>query len=479
MRSFLNNLFRSFRTTKTARPPRRATLQLEALENRLVPTTLSLFQTSSSSAALTLSISKIAAGDTIQLQCLSSNGNLMEVLDNGNVVNNQIFNKESINGVDIQGSANNQVVVTDSNGMPFAQGTAINLSGGISALFLEGSRTVTGNETYVAGGATSTPGTISLDNLTFTLNGVPNVVDEIAITGTLDVQTSGTNVVLSGVNGSTQTLSGMGFGGGGTLLYQDMPTVVLETYAVNAHVQLNATASETSENLFEVNMHGANDSTTIAATPSNVETGVQTDVAPVPNQASVTLQASAGPVYVVGTPSTSVFMGNELSNGEYSTKGIQADVLIDGAETLQVLNNGNVSTQENVTVTPSKIFSTGLFGNNNVVLTYAGVGSLVLFAGQLADQYTVEGDGFTSQIQITDEFSKSFRTDVFVDSGSDLKLSMFNDTIPQLAQLVIHPVDLTAVNKPDGQPAEGVVDLFSANELSSQVFYLGYNVSVE
>ena len=45
--------------------------------------------------------------------------------------------------------------------------------------------------------------------------------------------------------------------------------------------------------------------------------------------------------------------------------------------------------------------------------------------------------------------------------------------------LVIHPVDLTAVNKPDGQPAEGVVDLFSANELSSQVFYLGYNVSVE
>ena len=283
-----------------------------------MPTTLSLFQTSSSSAALTLSISKIAAGDTIQLQCLSSNGNLMEVLDNGNVVNNQIFNKESINVVDIQGSANNQVVVTDSNGMPFAQGTAINLSGGISALFLEGSRTVTGNETYVAGGATSTPGTISLDNLTFTLNGVPNVVDEIAITGTLDVQTSGTNVVLSGVNGSTQTLSGLGFGGGATLLYQDMPTVVLETYAVNAHVQLNATASETSENLFEVNMHGANDSTTIAATPSNVETGVQTDVAPVPNQASVTLQANAGPVYVVGTPSTSVLMGNELSNGEYA-----------------------------------------------------------------------------------------------------------------------------------------------------------------
>ena len=43
-------------------------------------------------------------------------------------------------------------------------------------------------------------------------------------------------------------------------------------------------------------------------------------------------------------------------------------------------------------MTPSKIFSTGLFGKNNVVVTYAGVGSVVLFAGQLADQYTVEGE---------------------------------------------------------------------------------------
>jgi hypothetical protein len=41
---FLNNLFRDFRTTKTARParraPRRANLQLESLEDRKVPTTV-------------------------------------------------------------------------------------------------------------------------------------------------------------------------------------------------------------------------------------------------------------------------------------------------------------------------------------------------------------------------------------------------------------------------------------------------------
>jgi hypothetical protein len=45
MRRFLNNLFRDFRTTKTARParraPRRANLQLEGLEDRMALSTVS------------------------------------------------------------------------------------------------------------------------------------------------------------------------------------------------------------------------------------------------------------------------------------------------------------------------------------------------------------------------------------------------------------------------------------------------------
>src|ERR1700722_8893198 len=186
MKRFLTKFFGPARSTR--RPPRRASLQLEALEGRLVPTTLSL-------SGSTLNINNIAPGDTIKIQCLPIANNVMEVLDHGNLVQGETFNKIALKTINIQGSSNDQVIVDDRNGMPFGPGTNINLSGGISTLWLHGGRTVAGDETYVGGSETKmagvvrlTPATISLDNLTFTLHGTPTVIDKIPISGNLTVE---------------------------------------------------------------------------------------------------------------------------------------------------------------------------------------------------------------------------------------------------------------------------------------------------
>lgn len=467
MFGLFTKLFAKNRTANTARTARRASLNVECLEDRVVPTTAALFPTSLSSSGFTLSIANMQPGHTIQLQCEATNGNEMQVLDNGNLVSS--FNKESINVVEITGLANNQVVVNDSNGMPFAQQTQIYLSGGISTLSLQGSRTVAGNEFYFVGAATGSGSDINLDNLTFTLNGIPKVVDEIAITGDLDVETSGTSVQLASYGpGGQQYLTGLGSGGGGTLGYSGKPAVTLETFAPNASVFLDAPDAAVGESSFSVNMHAAGATTTIDETPKNVVTTANAEAA----NASVALWGNFGPVNINGNASTAVNIGYPLTSTGPVTRGIEANVTVQGASNLIIDDTGNVSTPENVTVNEFSVSGTGLFGNNAVV-DYYSVASVDLFAGRLADEYTVEGDGFTSGIQITDEFSSSFRTDVYVNPDSHLNLAMWNDTT-QLAELFIHTVDLTAINN----PAEGIVDLLFANEFSGQVDYLGYNVSI-
>jgi hypothetical protein len=486
MRRFLNKLFRDFRTTSTPRggrrAPLRAALQVEGLEDRLVMSGTSVQQ-----IGKTLFLDAAPGGPgsqyTIRQITLESNGaGQMQVLDNGNLVNkNQPINIGSINAVNITVAGLDEVNINDSNGMPFATGTTVTLlgSGAGNSMALFGSQAVSGSETYVAGGASFTPGMVWLDGLTFQLsNAIASVNDEIAITGTLDVQTSGTNVVLAGSNGFAQTLSGMGFGGGDTLTYANKFDVKLDEYAASANILLNATAPAALEGFFTVQLHSAGDTTTIAATPSSVFTRVRADIAPVANQATVKLQANAGGVAINGTSSTQVNVGQPQGNGLSSTKGIQSNVLVLGAGSLFLSDSGNVSTTENVTVTESSISGTGLFGNNGVTLVYGNVGTLDLVTGQDGANYTVKGSHpgaqFTSKINIT-FFSTllsnvPIRADVYVDSGSRLNLQLYNQTKQQGTLLDIH----TAGNASLPGTPSGTVDV-SFPGVPNSLSQIGYH----
>jgi hypothetical protein len=478
MRRFLNRLLRDFRTTSTARgsrgAPRRAALQVEGLEDRLVM---------SSSVGLqqlgpTLFID-VPQNQHILLESTGfSNGfRGLKVYDNGTLVNNpDDFSIDASTAVNITVTGGDSVVVNDSNGMPFAQHTAINLLGsGSNTLTLEGSRGVAGNETYVAGGAPWTPGEALLDNLTFTFNAaIAKVTDTIAITGTLDVQTSGTNVVLSGSNGSTQTLSGMDLGGGDTLTYANMPTVDLELYSANAQVTLTATAAAAGEQAFAVLLHGAGDFAIIETTPS----GVFTSVSALGSNQGVPLWANSGPVSIAGNQSTTVLLGNPW-NG-YVTAGIQANVSVTGVEFLTVSNSGNTATDETVTVTESTISGSGLFGNDAVTVSYSNVGEVTILSGQLVDWYTViasqPGAEFTSDIDIVDNSSYYFVANVFVDSGSDLNLQLNNNTL-----LVPAPAYLNVFIAPGGtsaQDGEGDVYVSFPNGSFNEVNQVGFSVAV-
>jgi hypothetical protein len=372
MTRFLNKLLRDSRTTGSARGgrrgPRRTTLQVEALEDRTVPTTVSQFRS-------TLYIGNMAQGHTITLE---SDGNRhMEVYDNGALVVGlpSIFNIGSINTVQITAANDDLVVVDDSNGMPFAQGTTINLfANGGAGLKLTGSRAVTGNETYVAGYASSIPGLILLDNLRFNLDpSITYVEDYIPITGNFDVQTSGTAIQAGGLNSAGITpMAGLGSGGGGTLDYSYKPYVTLEEYQAYASINLGYQA-ENLEQTFTVNMHGLGDTVTIAGTVPGVLTTVNSVVAPVANAAVVDVEANSGAVVVNGSSSTKVTLGDPVGNGRYSTKGIDAYVSVNGAASLVANDSANVLSPADVTVTPSTISGIGLFGNNAVTVYYSNV----------------------------------------------------------------------------------------------------------
>jgi hypothetical protein len=403
MRRFLNNLFRDFRTTSTPRStrrlPHRATLNLEGLEDRLVPTTLTL-------RGSTLTISDIRPAHTIQIQCQSNGAGGMEVFDNGNLVNNEVFNKMTIKTVNIAGTSNDQVYVNDTDGMPFANAN-INLSGGINTLWLQGARAVAGNETYSAGSEINeagailaTPATISLDNLTFTLHGVPTVVDEIPISGSLDVQSSsGGTAQASGAgpelsqNGfgafnipGTACLQYLGFGAGTTLCFSQKPNVILPVYAPNTAVYLQP-ASATGLNSFQVEMAGAADSVIINGTDASVATYVYgyssgltvnltafnhgyVGITCFGSGAHVNISMNDAVVNIQGNSTTDVLIGGDLNNG-YTTQYIDANIDVSGAANLTV--DDAVNTPTNVKNTNGTISGFGLFGNNGVTVSYSNV----------------------------------------------------------------------------------------------------------
>jgi hypothetical protein len=396
MTRFLKAFFGPARSTR--RPPRRASLQLEALEGRLVPTTLQLIGSS-------LNINNIAQGDTIKIQCLPNANSLMEVLDNGNVVNGEKFYKLALNTINIQGSSNNQVIVDDSNGMPFGPGTNINLFGGISELWLQGGRTVAGDETFVAGSETKmagvvrlTPATISLDNLKFTLHGTPTVVDEIPISGNLTVQESSGFAQLS-QNGfgsfnipGTECLQELGIGAGTTLVFSQKPTVTLSVNAPYAVADLEP-ATATGLSSFQVELEGQGDKLTVDGTSAGVATYVfgqnsgqivlvgttfggggpgvygYVNVTCYGSNANVDIWDNNAEVDINGNSTTNVVIGGTLNNG-YTTQYIDANIVVNGASTLVVDDAVNSPQFTNAN---GVISGNGLFGNNGVTVTYSNV----------------------------------------------------------------------------------------------------------
>jgi hypothetical protein len=501
MRRFLSNLLRDFRTTRSApagrRAPRRTTLQLEGLEDRLamsaLTTTGSTFLTapSTGSTALISSLTSSTGSQPLESTTIGAQPSITitsngagqgEVIANGRNIGQ--FNIALNNAVFINLESFESVTIDDSHGLPFASGTTVTLQGNQvfgCSLTLSGSGVVSGDEQFVAADFNGNESlSVGGAKLLFNNAVVPSVTDTMQITGTFDVQTSGNFVQLLSSDSHTQILENLAAGTAlGTLSYANKSQIVLEEDLGNAAVYLFTSQAETLESSFVVEMHGINDSTFIRSTPSTVSTSVWTTLGPVANNATVGVGGNLGPVDINGNASTLV----NITDGS-TTQGIKANVLVNGASELYMFNGGNVLTPENVTVTDFSISGTGLFGNNNVTLNYGGVGHVDIVTGTLADQYTIEGSQpdavFASKIDITSDSQVSFRADVFVNSASHLNLGLYNGVsqFPVPAQLFVHPSsDGTAVLP--GTLPSGVVDVFFGGQATSQITYKGFTTVAE
>ena len=509
---FLNNLCRDFRTTsaapRTRRAPRRAMLRLEGLEDRLVMSTVNPLGSTVSPTPI------VRTGSLPPMSTASQNGSTLSIAaaaeitrissdGAGHIEVNDVylhaqFNISSINAVYITGLGNGglttNVEIDDSNGMPFAPGTTISLYGSGTAptnlLGLGGTMPLSGNETYVPGSVvhltspqglsltTNTPATLSLSNLNinFRLYGSfgGGIYDNFPITGTLDVQTSGTQVQLvSSAPGGDQYFSGLGNGAGSYLGFGSKSSVTLDTFAANASIFLDDADAAAGESYFTVNMQAANETTTLDQTPKNVTTIVNID-SPATN-ANVALWGNFGPVTIDGDITTGVIIGYPLNSTGPITSGIEANVTVEGASYLEVTDSGNVSTFENVKVTEQSITGTGLFGNNSVTLAYGGVATVDINTGQLADGYTVApssfGEVFTSAIFITSDSYMAFHATVDVNPASHLNLEFINENLKVNA--VLDVVSTGVVELPGTLPS-GVINVLFAGHANSQISYFGF-----
>ena len=319
---------------------------------------------------------------------------------------------------------------------------------------------------------------ISLDNnITFTLHSaIGPVSDSIPITGNLDVQTSGTSVQLNSYGG----LSGMGVGGGDYLAYSNKPTVTLETYAPNAGVFLDAPDAPVGESYFTVNMHAAGEYTTIDSTPKNVQTVVNVD--PPDASAKVALWGNLGPVIIDGTSSTDVTVGYPLNSTGSVTRGIEANVWVEGASSLVVDNRGNVTTAENVTVTDQTISGSGLFGSSGVTLYYGDVQVIDILAGQMADSYVVTPSSLNAafpSLWIDSDSNIDFCVKVTVNSASDLNLTLVNEnayhnSTEESASALSVYVSSHGAGYPTGTYPNGTIDVMFEDGPTSQIFYNGF-----
>jgi hypothetical protein len=444
-------------------------LQAEGLEERTVLSSASFNPVTS-----TLSIN-FTPGDNLELFELNPTGNRqIEVIHGGTIIGE--FSINSIKAVEVTVAGQDDLVINDSDGMPFATRTPISLNGGgtNNTMVLTGSRGFDTNETYSVGATASSVTTLGVDGLNFRLSSaIDSVIDTIPITGgPLDVTTSSQNVELSIPVNSFQELTNLGPGGGGNFIFDVQNFVELNESAEDATVNLDAPGAAGVDKGISVVTHALGDTVIIAA--DSVPTSVQT----IGTDSEVVLEANTAGVAVVGNQASTMIIGALQSNDTDSTKGIQANVLVEDMRALIVSDTGNVSTQENVKVTEKNISGTGLFGNNAAVVSYSGVSTVALFSGQLSDTYTVEGSSptaeFSSQINIFDDSNKLFDAKVDLDSHSHLSLELDKLSTQGVADLYINALGSKFSNQPDG-----VIDVSFLGGLTSQIDFDGFIVKEE
>jgi hypothetical protein len=488
MRRFLSKLMRDTRTTSKARAARpaarRTSLQVEGLEDRTVLSTASLVGSTlvvnADPGILTIGLPGhpgIRHVRQITFQVDQAQPAKLDVLDDGHLLGR--FAIGAIKSASVSVAGLDAVNIDDSRGLPFAAGTSISLFGSSSFLKpnsfnLFGSRTVAGGETYVAGDGAQA-GALSLGGSTYHFSSaIGSVSDRVKITAPLFVRSSGSDVTLSGLDGITQTLSGLG-SAGGALAYSNKSLVELDVFA-SADVNLNATKGAAGEQFFVVVMHGRDSATFVNATPSTVTTNAVI----AGDNSDVALRANAGRVSVNGISSSFVELGQVVPNLGFSLAFIKANVSVSGVGHLIVADGGNHSTQEHVTVTESTVSGTGLFGSSAVKLTYANVANLELDTGHLADTYSFVGSHpgarFGSQITLNDGSDVGLNVLVALDAGSGLvRLDLLNtfSAHPAPASLFISAPGATFSHPIPTLPA-GIEDVFFAGGLTSEVVYNGF-----
>jgi hypothetical protein len=390
------------------------------------------------------------------------------------------FAISSVSKVNVSVAGNDAIKMDDSKGIPFAPGTVVALSGSGAGntLALFGTVALNGSERYVASTAAAGGiGSVGVGNALFTFtNAISSVTDDLTATQ-LIVEAPGQAVSLSGPNGLTETLKGLaGTGGAGNnLTFRGKGEVRLELNSANAVANLNAFQSALGLTNFQVDVFGNEDTVNISTTPGNVSTQVE-----VAGQfANVNLAGNSGPVNINGAGTTVVALGSNTANSSESvTSGIRNKVFVEGANALQVLDGGNVTTAENMTVTESTISGTGMFGTNAVVVTYEDIAFLDIETGRLANKYTVAGShpgaGFFSQISLNDDFSNAgMSVQVSVDSGSGLNLAMFNQNPANGTLSISAPGGTYSPGTPT--TPSGLQDILFASGLTSVVEYSGFN----
>jgi hypothetical protein len=462
-------------------PNRRPTL--EALEDRLVPSFAVQFGSTLIVKADPGSFGPppfvIPHVRPILLEADLTDHTKLDVFDTGKLLGQ--FTIASIKTVDVGVAGLDAVNVDDVNGVPFAGLTSINLfgSGFDNSLNLVGSQAIIGNEDFTAS-RVGQNASLSLAGVDFQfLSGIASATDAWANPNpafTLFVSTQSQSVFLSKPFLSPgEQLSGLSAGGNGpgTLIFAGKAEVVLEVESDNATVTLDAATADSAWKGIDVQLFGKNDTVNIDATPAGVSTEVQT----LGQSDRVNVLANAGFVIVLGNTSASVVLGsNDADFSKSVTSGINRDVSVFGAGSLQVADGGNVTTKEQVNVTEATVSGSGLFGNSGVVVHYSAT-PLAIFTGRLANTYTVApshaGAHFGGFVEIADLFSLAGLTVlVSVDGKSGLSLGLFNKN-PAAGNLFLvapggtfNPFIMT---KPNG--FEQVTFLFG---LTSKVGYAGF-----
>jgi hypothetical protein len=499
MRRLLRKLVSDFRTTGADRAargaPRRAALQVEGLEDRMVLSSASLVGSTLQVAADPGTPPHFVRGrgfippiiQQINFQLDAKQPGMLDVSEGATSLGQ--FPIGSIKNVDVSLAYLDAVNVDDSNGLPFRPGTTVALSassGYANSLNLTGSQVIGDGETYVAGSGAQ-GGSLSLAGSTYQFSGaISSVTDTIQTTDPLLVETlgDGVGVTLNGQGGATQQLTFQGFNDvgavvtTGTLTFGNKTVVELALLGGSDTALLNATAAAAGEKFFEVDLYSASQFASIDATPSTVDTRIFAG-----NGDDVTLLANSGRVDIHGSWSTNVTLGdNYLGQGAGgdSTAQINADVFVTGAESLLVDDSANATTHEDVRVTESTVSGTGLFGNSAVVLHYSDLSTgfydgLHILTGKLSNTYTVAGSqpsatfGAWIKIDGTAPGASSVTVDLNSQSGLNLLLR------PDGGSLFISASHGNFNSSTNWQDPYTETITFVGGGLTSTVNYLGFN----